>query len=150
MYKVVVRIFYIIVNPIRTIYWFICRPETRGVKCVIENEGRFLLVKLSYSHKRWTVPGGGVNKNETLEEAIRREVFEEVGIKLGEIKKVGEYISTKEYKIDTITVFHALVPSLEFKIDGGEIIEAGWFERNNLPHDRSPKLEMFLSFISPA
>lgn len=150
MKRILTRSFYLIVNPIRLTYWFIFRPKTKGVKCVVENEGRFLLVKLSYSHKKWTIPGGGVNQNETLEEAARREVFEEVGIKLGEMKKIGEYLSTEEYKIDTITVFYSPVSSLEFKIDGQEIIEAGWFDRQNLPTDRSSKLEMFLNFISPA
>ncbi|MBI2971355.1 MAG: NUDIX domain-containing protein [Candidatus Aenigmarchaeota archaeon] len=51
------------------------------VSAVIEKEGRILLVKRLYQPERnyWAVPGGHVDKGETLLEAIVRECKEEVG-----------------------------------------------------------------------
>lgn len=39
----------------------------------------------------WVLPGGGIEENETPEEAILREVEEETGLKSEIIRKVGEY-----------------------------------------------------------
>lgn len=63
-----VKIFWFFVNPIRKLYWFIFRPKTRGVKCIVENKGKFLLVKLNYAHHKWTIPGGGVKKRRIFPE----------------------------------------------------------------------------------
>ena|SRR3989344_3301070 len=147
MYKILVRTFYFFANPFRKLYWFIFRPETRGVKCVVQHNGYFLLTRLGYAHKKWTIPGGGVKKRETWEEAARREIFEEVGIKLGEIKKVGEYKNTREYKRDTVFVFHSIVSSPNFKIDNFEIAEAGWFLPREFPKNRVPRVDMIMEFL---
>lgn len=147
MLKTLIRTWYILVNPLRKTYWFIFRPKTKGVKCLIENSERFLLTRLGYAHKKWTVPGGGVKKNETWEAAIRREVFEEVGITLGEIREIGEYNNVVEYKRDTVHVFHAIVPSAEFKIDGMEVVEAQWFSRTDFPADRVTRVDKLIAML---
>ena len=50
------------------IYWFILRPKTFGVKCIIENQGEILMIKNNYGGwKKWMFPGGGIDKNETPE-----------------------------------------------------------------------------------
>ncbi len=50
-----------------------------GVKALIPNhEGKLLL--LQREGKSWDIPGGRIHKNEPLEAALRREVFEETGL----------------------------------------------------------------------
>ncbi len=127
------RLWYKIINPIRKCYWFIFRPQTRGVKCIIEHNGKILFVQLGYAHKSWTIPGGGVGKKETFEQAIRREIKEEVGIDLNKIQKIGEYVNTREYKVDTVECFKATVDSDYFKIDNFEIVDAVWATFDNPP-----------------
>ena len=104
------------------------------MKCVIQNEGKILLIRNSYGHKLWTFPGGGIDKKETTEQAIKREVMEEVEIKVNNLKKIGEFTTTAEYKIDTVTVFVAKSVNDQFKIDEKEILEARWFFPDNLPN----------------
>lgn len=145
--KVLTRIFYFCINPFRKLYWFVFRPQTRGVKCIIECQGKFLLTRIGYNHKKFTFPGGGVNRSESWEEAAIREIQEEVGIHLEKVEKIGEYKNTKEYKRDTIFVFHSLVESFNYKIDDIEVVEAGWFSRNELPHDRVPRVDMLLDML---
>ncbi len=140
MYKV----FWAIVSPLRNIYWFIVRPKTLGVKCLIENDNSFLLVRLNYSHRLWSVPGGGVKKNETPEQATFREISEEVDILPDQIQKIGEYTSTLEHKNDTVHVFHYRAKSKEFKIDGFEIAEAAWFKLDSLPVNRTPNVDKII------
>jgi len=47
----------------------------------IENgQGAVLLVRQTAGHKLWTLPGGKVKTNESLESALKREVREETGL----------------------------------------------------------------------
>jgi ADP-ribose pyrophosphatase YjhB (NUDIX family) len=66
-----------------------------SAKAVIVKEGKILLIKRFSDGETWyTLPGGGQNKFETLESALKREVREETGqeIRFGDLMFVGEYI----------------------------------------------------------
>lgn len=147
MRRFLTKAFWMVANPIRKAYWFVFRPRTRGVKVVIEHGGKFLLTRLGYAHKKFTIPGGGVKRRETFEEAARREVSEEVGIELGAIRKIGGYTNDRQYKRDTVEVFYATVPTADFRIDGIEISEAGWYPLDGLPADCVPRMGEFVALV---
>ncbi|OGE20585.1 hypothetical protein A3A14_00445 [Candidatus Daviesbacteria bacterium RIFCSPLOWO2_01_FULL_43_38] len=67
-----------------------------GVIGIVFNDRRdqILLVKRR-DVPVWVLPGGGIEKGETPEKAIVREVFEETGYKTGVLRKVAEYTHTK-------------------------------------------------------
>lgn len=119
--------------PLFKLYWFIFRPKAHGVKCVIQNDGRILMIRNTYGHKFWTFPGGGVDKGETAEQAIRREIMEEVGVTVRDLRKIGAFFTTAEHKKDTVTVFTGESDGDQLKIDKGEILEARWFLPDKLP-----------------
>ena len=126
------------IQKIRRWYWYIIRPITEGVRAVIvNNNGEVLLVQHTYA-KGWFLPGGGVKNSETLEEAIKRELREEVGITVNSsIEVLGEYENNYEYKQDTITVFtvneYELNQKSHFEIDMAE-----FFHLNVLPEGIAP------------
>ncbi len=140
------RTFYFFVNPFRRLYWFVVRPKTRGVKCVIFWQDKILLVRLAYAHKKWTIPGGGVKRHETPEQAAKRELREEVGINLSALNHCGSYQTVKEYKRDTVDCFYANVESPDFVLDDLEISEAGWFSLDDLPENRVPRVNKIIPF----
>jgi 8-oxo-dGTP diphosphatase len=54
-----------------------------GLKALLCNkEGRLLLLRKNATHEApyWDLPGGRVQKNESVEEALKREVYEETGL----------------------------------------------------------------------
>jgi 8-oxo-dGTP pyrophosphatase MutT (NUDIX family) len=71
---------YKFIYPFLKLYWFIFRPKTRGVICLILSGDDLLLIRQTYGRSAWTLSGGGFKKNETKEEAIKREVKEELGL----------------------------------------------------------------------
>jgi TDG/mug DNA glycosylase family protein len=60
------------------------RPSVRGF--ALDGEGRVLLVRYpDWEPGVWVAPGGGVEPGETDEEALRREVREELGVEVAEV-----------------------------------------------------------------
>lgn len=128
-----VKTFWFFGRPVQKLYWFIFRPTLKGVKCIIENNGKFLLVKINYAHHRWIIPGGGVNKGESSLDAAIRETKEEVGLDVKDLIYVGSYESTKDYKQNTVEIFFCKSSIVETRIDPIEIEKAEWFTRSEFP-----------------
>lgn len=135
------------------VYWFFARPHTQGVKCLVQSGGKILLVRHTYGRGHWTLPGGGLKRAEVLETAARREVREELGIALTDVKKVGEFFSRREFKHDTVHCFTAVAQGTVITRDTKEIAIAEWFPIAALPYPRSEILEHLLAIpnvLSPA
>jgi 8-oxo-dGTP diphosphatase len=135
---------YKFVYPFFKFYWFVFRPKTRGVICLILSGDELLLIRQTYGRSVWTLSGGGFKKNETKEEAVRREVKEEVGLNITP-EYIGEFTHNPEHKIDTVSCFVARVEKVDPKIDHLEIKEAKWWNINNLPKDLSRSLQRVIS-----
>ncbi len=87
----------------RSICFFI-RPLTLGVRVMMIQDGQVLLVRQTYVDG-WFMPGGGVKRGETFEQAARREAAEEVGAELNNISLMGAYSNFAEWKSDHNIVF---------------------------------------------
>ena len=96
-----------------------------------------MLIRNSYGYQRWTFPGGGIEKGESLEQAASREVWEEVGIRVEKLEYLGSYFHTRQFKRDTVHCFYGQTLEENFTIDDGEIAEARWFNKNQLPNDQA-------------
>ncbi|MBP9711955.1 MAG: NUDIX hydrolase [Candidatus Pacebacteria bacterium] len=135
MKYILVKVFWFFGRPSQKLYWFIFRPTLRGVKCIVENNGKFLLVKLNYAHHKWIIPGGGTKRNESSLQAAIRETKEEVGLDVKDLVCIGSYTSYKNYKKNIVEIFLTNSDILDIKIDPIEIETAGWFERSKFPEN---------------
>ena len=125
-------------SKIRRFYWWLARPTTRGVRAIVVNsDGKILLVRHKYG-EGWLLPGGKVKKRELDEAALRRELYEEIGLSdIGVMEILGEYENTYEYKRDTILVF--VVRSFTQKAKQHFEIEATqYFDPQSLPQGTTP------------
>jgi|WetSurMetagenome_2_1015567.scaffolds.fasta_scaffold121304_2 molecular chaperone GrpE (heat shock protein) len=91
----------------------IARPEII-VRALIKNlDNKYLLVDTVESKGKYVCPGGHVEWGESLEDALKREIKEEVGLDINKIQFINysEFILSKNYLTDK----HAL--SLRFSAD---------------------------------
>ncbi len=115
------------------IYCFLFRPIRMGVRVMMIQDGKVWLVRQTYM-PGWFMPGGGLKKGETLEEAARREAREETGAELGVVSLFGAYSNFAEWKSDHNVLF--LCGDFEFKgKPDAEIAELRAFDLDNLPAD---------------
>jgi len=132
------------------IYCFFLRPVTLGVRVMMIDKDQVLLVRHTYMDG-WFMPGGGVERGETLDYAARREAHEETGAMLNNLSLVGAYTNFTEWKSD----HNILFLSTDFTINGEhdlEIAEIRFFPLNALPADLMPghrrRLEEYQAGVS--
>lgn len=106
--------------------------RSRSFAAIIENDN-ILMVQIIKGEKNfWTLPGGGLENHETFEEAVIREVQEEVNLKVEVIK----HLYTNNYELGVEKCFLAqileqnLTPKLgydpELPIEQQELKEFKW------------------------
>lgn len=116
-------------------YWFVIRPELVGVKCVLTNEDRVLLVRHTYGRREWDLPGGSVKRQEPPVRAARREMEEELGRSIDDWVALGEMFVQIDRRRDNLYCFRAELRDPDVAIDPGELAAARWFPRDQLPPD---------------
>ena len=85
---------------------------------------------------RFTCVAGFVDQGETIEEAVRREVLEEVGVRVGEVS----YHHSQPWPFPSSLMIGcwARAESTEITVDGDEIGQAYWFTREQARRATSP------------
>ena len=100
---------------------------------LIERDDTILLARgHAFAAGRFGIIAGFVEPGESLEDAVRREVREEVGIELGEVRYFGSQPWPFPHGI--MIGFRAHHRAGELAIDEGELAEAGWYRIDELPN----------------
>jgi NAD+ diphosphatase len=103
-----------------------------AVIMLVEWEGRMLLARNKLFRGPWySCLAGFVEPGESLEEAVAREVLEEVGIEVEGIT----YAASQPWPFPSQLMigFYARYRSGEIKVQDSEILDAGWFSPQELP-----------------
>ncbi|MFA5903556.1 MAG: NAD(+) diphosphatase [Desulfobacula sp.] len=99
----------------------------------VVKDNRILLARgINFPNKNmFSVLAGFVSPGETLEDCVRREIYEETGIRIKNI----QYFKSQSWPFpDSLMIgFTAEYAGGSISIDPDEILEAGWFTKDNLP-----------------
>jgi NAD+ diphosphatase len=112
---------------------FIMFPRiSPSVIVLVEHEDMVLLARARrFEGNLYSVLAGFVEPGETLEEAVQREIKEEVGIDVKDMRYFGS--QPWPFPDSLMIAFTASYAGGEIKVDGEEIASAGWFKAGNLP-----------------
>lgn len=145
--RAIVTDFKHVIEPIRRVsepairrvlhfYWRFARGLTLGVRAlVIDEAGRIFLVQHSYV-SGWHLPGGGVERGETMLDALIRELAEEGNIEPTAPPTLhGIFFNDRISRRDHVAVFVLR----EFRqtappVPNGEIVAHGFFKLDELPN----------------
>ena len=109
--------------------------NSKRTRLVLLCKDKVLVVKPWLGNGRWSLPGGGIKKNESAEDALSREVKEEVGFKIPE--KKYKKITNATYRQDGLKFSYTLFGCIIKKqvtptISQKEIVEAKWVSWDSL------------------
>jgi 8-oxo-dGTP diphosphatase len=96
-----------------------------AVSCVVQDGDKFLLVERAYEPAKgqFAFAGGKVEPDESLEDAVRRELLEETGITAGEVTLLRQLVVEGGFHLH---VFFALrFTGVPFA--GDDAASVGWF-----------------------
>jgi NAD+ diphosphatase len=96
-----------------------------------EHDGRLLLGRQPhYPPGRYSALAGFVEVGENLEAAVAREVYEEAGIRVRNVR----YVASQPWPFPSSLMIgcHADAESAELKIDTAELDDARWFTRGEI------------------
>ena len=108
--------------------------------------GRQVLLQKRSDNLCWSMHAGGLELGESVEDAARRELFEETGLTANTMELLGVFSGEKlRYtypngdKVSIVQVMYACDDfSGEQKSDDGETVELKWFDIDAIPENISP------------
>ena len=121
-----------------------------GASMIVENEkGEILLQKRTDNHC-WGYPGGSVELDEVVEDAARRELFEETGLIAGDLMLFGVFSGPETHyiypngdevsNVDIVYICRHTEGTL--KCQEEEVEELRYFPADSLPENLSPPIRV--------
>jgi NAD+ diphosphatase len=101
------------------------------IVAVVKDRQLLLAHSTRFTAKFYSVLAGFVEPGETLEDCVQREVFEEVGVRVRNIRYFGS--QPWPFPDSLMVAFTAEYAGGEIRVDPVEIADAGWFSAGALP-----------------
>ena len=114
---------------------------------LVECEGMVLLGRQArFPPRSFSALAGFVEPGESIEDAVRREVFDEAGVRVGEVR----YVASQPWPFPSQLMVGCvgIAESLEVTVDATEIEEARWFTRDEVAEAMTKGAES-TSFLAP-
>jgi NAD+ diphosphatase len=115
------------------------RVSPAVIVAVVRNRRLLLAHAARFPFKFYSVLAGFVEPGEALEECVRREVAEEVGVSVKNIRYFGS--QPWPFPDSLMVAFTAEHDAGEIRVDSAEIADAGWFPADALP-EVPPKISI--------
>jgi len=126
------------------------RPAVTVDAILISKQNSVLLIERGREpfKSKWALPGGFIDMDEELETACRRELEEETGLRVGELKQFRAYGGVnRDPRHRTISViFYAFTDTELLACAGDDAAKAQWFSIDQLPELAFDHLQILEEF----
>ena len=107
------------------------RTDPAVIMLITDEQDRALLGRQPvWPEGRFSTLAGFLEPGESLEDAVRREVLEEVGVTVGEVTYAGS--QPWPFPASLMLGYFGRATSFDITIDDDEIAEAGWYSREQV------------------
>jgi ADP-ribose pyrophosphatase YjhB (NUDIX family) len=138
------------------------QPRCASVLALIEDDAGRLLLEHRSDAPAWSLIGGAVEHDETFTDALRREVYEETGLRVAHYEFFGTFSSPARiisysggavFQLASLAYSVRVADTSELRVSA-ESTELRFFARSELPPKRlaatqQPIIERYLSGIQP-
>lgn len=115
---------------------------------IVEDAQGRVLLELRHDNHRWGYAGGAVEMDEVVEDAARRELFEETGLIAGELEFFGVYSGPESHfsypNGDEVSYVELVYLCRDYsgvlRPQPDEVDELRWFAADALPDELSPTI----------
>jgi 8-oxo-dGTP diphosphatase len=116
-------------------------PSLGACTAIFDAEGRILLVRKAYGPRTWTLPGGGLDGDESPMMAAERETLEEAGLSVTVERLIGIYSRPAKGRLVFFFAAAVLGGALLTEADR-EIAARAYFPLARLPAEMSPSARL--------
>ena len=146
------RLAFWVVYPFRKlVFWHPYFKAPRVRVALKAPDGEVLVVRTWFGLQRWSLPGGGIDTEETEQQAAVREVHEETGISIQEqdLAFVGE-VQLDEAPHVTLRMYEAMVASKELQTLSPfhrlEITDRRWWQPSQSLENPSSSVQWYRDY----
>ncbi|MDB5168503.1 MAG: ADP-ribose pyrophosphatase [Candidatus Saccharibacteria bacterium] len=140
-----------ILSPFHTSFFIIYNKlfHTPRARVLVWNENNELLLVRNWAGtQQWGLPGGGVEGKESPINAAKRELYEEIGVKMPFTDFLHVATLHQQYEAWIYTVMIPRVAIPDKPHNPWEITDIRWFSPEDLPADISPLVPLTLKHLS--
>ena len=121
-----------------------------GASVIVEDGQGRILLQLRHDNHCWGYAGGSVELDEVVEEAAKRELYEETGLVANKLELFGvfsgkdtHYIYPNGDEVSNIDIVYICKDySGDLKCQENEVDELKFFERKDIPENISPPIKI--------
>ena len=114
---------------------------TGAVVIIVDLAGHILLQQRAYPKGAWGLPGGLMELGESTEQTAEREVLEETGLKVKNLRLLNVYSGAKHFSVAengdefyVVTIAYLCKDYVgDIQIDGSESVDVQFFSPDKLP-----------------